>query len=108
MTPFIPMNEIQSSENVFARDGSIGEELDTCLNTEILPPRAQHPFRFPFKPTDVNMYVSKRVGGDPLIYESTDSEFPHEQALGRLFWNDSAREEPEDAWVDRRRLCVLG
>jgi hypothetical protein len=104
MKPFIHMNDIRPSENEFARNGTLADVLDTCLNTDILPNRAKHPFRFSLNPAQVSMYVSRRTLKGAEAYDSKDDEFRYEQALSQMFWQGSGDDED----VDRRRLCVLG
>jgi hypothetical protein len=98
------MNDIHPCENEFARNRATADVLDTCLNTDILPNRAAHPFRFSFNPSQVSMYVSRRTMKDPEVYNSRDEEYRYEEALSRLFWQGVV----DDDGVDRRRLCILG
>jgi hypothetical protein len=105
MKPLVSMNDIRPWENEFARDDLIADVLDTCLNTDILPNRAAHPFRFSYDPAQGSMYVSRRRMQGPAVHDSRDRDFPYEEVLSRMFWQGAAG---DDDGADRRRLCVLG
>ena len=105
MKPFIPFSAIRRVGNEFARNATLAEVLETCLDRDILPHRANHPFRFPWNPSQVSMYVSRRMLQGAEVYDSPDAEFRYEHVLSQMFWQGPTDDEDE---TDRRRLCILG
>jgi hypothetical protein len=96
--PLIQPDQISSKVNRFAASPRLGELLNRCFDSDILPSRQRFPRRFSREDIFAGLYSSERSWKDEIDFAPDETE-RHEKYLDYLFWKSD---------IDNPMICVIG